>query len=61
MNEAHVDRIIWGQQGKVDSWIPKLIDDFNHWIGGVDFCDHHICYYHPTIKCRGNWVPMFIL
>ena len=58
-NKAHVDRI-WGQQGKVDIWIPKLIDDYNHWMGGVDLCDQHISYYHPNIRCRRNWVPMFI-
>ncbi len=26
-NRSHVDRI-WGQQGNVDIWIPKLIDQF---------------------------------
>ena len=59
-NKARVDRI-WGQQGKVDIWIPKLIDDYDHWMGGVDLCDQHISYYHPNIRCRRNWVPMFIL
>ena len=58
-NKAHVDKR-WGQQGKVDIWIPKLIDDYNHWMGGVDLCDHHISYYHPNIRCRHNWIPIFI-
>ncbi len=48
-NKAHVDQI-WGQQGKVDIWIPKLIDVYNHWMVGVDLCDQHISYYHPNIR-----------
>ncbi len=58
-NQAHVEKA-WGSKGKVNIMIPKLIDDYNHWMSGVDLCDQFISYYHPNIRCRQNWVPMFI-
>ena len=58
-NKAHVDKV-WGDKGKMDIEIPRLIDDYNHWMGGVDLSDQHISYYHPNLRCRRNWIPMFI-
>ena len=26
--------------------IPKLVDEYNHWMGGVDIVDQRIVYYH---------------
>ena len=58
-NQEHVDKV-WGSNGKTEVFIPKLIDDYNHWMGGVDLVDQHIAYYHPNVRCRRNWLPMFI-
>ena len=58
-NQSHAENV-WGSKGKVNIMIPKLIDDYNHWMGGVDLYDQHISYYHPNIRCRRNWVPTFI-
>ena len=58
-NQAHVDKV-WGLKGKINIMIPKKIDDYNHWMGGVDLCDQQIIYYHPSIRCHRNWVPIFI-
>ena len=58
-NQKHVDEV-WGTKGKVDVMIPRLIDDYNHWMGGVDLCDQHISYHHPDVRCQQSWVPMFI-
>ncbi len=57
-NKAHVDKV-WGDKGKMHIEIPRLIDDYNHWMGGVDLSDQHISYYHPNLRCRRNWIPIF--
>ncbi len=58
-NKNHVDKI-WGDKGAVFIFIPTMIDDYNHWMGGVDLTDQMIAYYHPDLRCLRNWVPMFI-
>jgi len=58
-NNRHVDKV-WGDLGKVLIDIPTLIDDYNHWMGGVDVSDQRIAYYQPNLRCRRNWIPMFI-
>ena len=58
-NMQHVDKV-WGDGAKKDIHIPSLIDDYNHWMGGVDLADQRIAYYHPNLRCRRNWIPMFI-
>ena len=39
--------------------IPQVIDDYNHWMGGVDKADQLIAYYKPRIRCRRVWMPLF--
>ena len=29
-------------------------------MGGVDIVDQRIAYYHPNLRCRRNWIPLFI-
>ena len=45
-NKKHVQKI-WEDRGTVDIFIPLLIDKYNYWMGGVDFSDQRIAYYHP--------------
>ena len=59
LNSRHVDKI-FGKNGKAEIFIPTLIDDYNHKIGGVDLVDQRIAYYQPNVRCRRNWIPMFI-
>eukprot|EP00957_Ditylum_brightwellii_P047323 3595441-Ditylum_brightwellii.AAC.1 len=33
---------IWGDKGKVDVYIPTTIDEYNHWMCGVDIVDQRI-------------------
>ena len=58
-NKNHVSKI-WGTESIKKIWIPKLIDDYNHWMGGVDLVDQRIAYYHPDLRCVRNWLPMFM-
>jgi len=38
----------------VDNGLAFLIDDYNHWMGGVDVVDQQVSYYHPNLCCRRN-------
>ena len=58
-NRNHVGDV-WGDNGCVEVFIPTLIDNYNHWMGGVDLSDQRIAYYHPDMRCYRNWIPMFI-
>ena len=58
-NQNHV-RKIWGNEAKKKIYIPQLIDDYNHWMGGVDLTDQRIAYYLPDLRCFRNWVPLFL-
>ena len=59
-NKNHVSKI-WGDKGVVPIYIPTLIDDYNHWMGGVDVSDQRISYYHPSnFRCQRTWLPIFL-
>ena len=58
-NKNHVD-IIWKDNPVAEIYIPTLIDDYNHWMGGVDLTDQMIAYYHPDLRCRRNWIPILL-
>eukprot|EP00957_Ditylum_brightwellii_P167518 12752005-Ditylum_brightwellii.AAC.1 len=58
-NKDHVTKI-WGDKGKKSIRIPTLIDVYNHWMCGIDIVDQHIAYYHPVLRCRRNWIPIWI-
>ena len=34
-NEIHVDKV-WGKQVKDHVWIPRIVDDYIHWMCGID-------------------------
>ena len=57
--------IMWKRFG-VTRELPKSrflpwIDDYNHWMGGVDVADQQTLYYHPCkLVCYKNWIPIFI-
>ena len=58
-NKNHVEAV-WGNNGSTNIYIPTLVDDYNHWMGGVDMTDQLISYYHPNIRCFRTWLPMFL-
>ena len=38
--------------------IPGCIDDYNHWMNGVDKCDQFVAYYRNCLRCRHIWMPI---
>ena len=58
-NKDHVD-IVWKEKSTVEIFIPTLIDNYNHWMCGVDLSNQRIVYYHPNLPCIRNWIPIFI-
>jgi len=56
-NRRHLEEV-WGQRAVVDVHIPKIIDDYNHWMLGVDKADQFIAYYRPNLRCRRVWMPL---
>ena len=56
-NRRNVQQV-WGNQGVTQIEIPCVIDDYNHWMGGVDKADQLIAYYRPDLRCRRVWVPI---
>ena len=57
-NRRHV-QAVWGNNGTAEIEIPGVIDDYNHWMGGVDKADQLIAYYRPPLRCRRTWMPLF--
>ena len=52
-NKNHMNKF-WGEELFKKINIPKLIDDYHHWMEGVDICDQKIAYYHPDLCCQIN-------
>ena len=58
-NRKHI-RLVWGTDNVVTVKIPQIINDYNHWMLGVDLVDQLIAYYRPKIRCRRAWMPVFL-
>ena len=56
-NRNHVEAV-WGTSGITTIAIPRVIDDYNHWMGGVNKADQLIAYYRPDLRCRRTWMPI---
>mmetsp|Transcript_35505 Transcript_35505/g.106016 ORF Transcript_35505/g.106016 Transcript_35505/m.106016 type:complete len:126 (+) Transcript_35505:878-1255(+) len=37
-----------------------MVDDYNHWMGGLNLADQRIAYYAPNLCCRRTWMPMML-
>ena len=47
-------------KGKIAVTIPRFINDYNLWMGGVDQAGQLIAYYLLDMRCHRNWLPIFI-
>src|SRR3954468_10752836 len=39
--------------------IPHMVNDYNHYIGGVDTADQLRSYNSTQLRARRNWMPLF--
>ena len=53
-NVAHV----WGNEHRRKVKIPLIINDYNHWMNGVDIADQLIANYRAKLRCRRTWMPL---
>ena len=58
-NKGHV-QLLWGDNHTINIKIPLLIDNYNHWMLGVDLADQLIAYYCAKIHCRRMWMPIML-
>ena len=56
-NRRHLEQV-WGDVYTKEIAIPQIIDDYNHWMLGVDKADQLIAYYRPKLRCRRTWMPL---
>ena len=59
VNKVNLDRI-WGENFTRMIEIPKVIDDYNHWMGGVDQNDQLISNYRHQLRCKWIWMPLML-
>jgi hypothetical protein len=52
-------RAIFGSASKKSLPIPIVIDDYNHFMGGVDIADQLRGYYNTQLSVRRTWMPLF--
>jgi hypothetical protein len=56
---ANKVREVFGDEVEKFLPIPTVIDDYNHFMGGVDVADQYRHYYNTQITARRTWVPIF--
>ena len=50
---------MFGSESRKVLKIPKIIDDYNHNMNGVDVADQLRSYYNTQQTARRNWMPLF--
>jgi len=52
-------RRFFGDKHQLEVEIPKAIDDYNRFKGGVDIADQYRAYYFTQLISRRTWKPLF--
>src|SRR6184192_3270521 len=58
LNSGHVEEL-FGDDGQKILEIPRMVDDYNHHMGGVDTADQLRSYNSTQLRARRNWLPLF--
>jgi hypothetical protein len=58
-SNAAVTRIPFAGNSRALLDIPRLINDYNHWMNGVDTADQHRQGYHTQRRACRNWLCLF--
>jgi Transposase IS4 len=58
LNSGHIEEL-FGDDGQKILEIPRMIDDYNHHMGGVDTADQLRSYNSTQLRARRNWMPLF--
>lgn len=56
-NAANV-RKVFGNAARKEILIPKVINDYNHFMGGVDIADQFRSYYDCQLIVFHTWMPL---
>jgi hypothetical protein len=51
-------RRVFGEATQKEVPIPKAIDDYNHFMGGVDIADQYRSYYNCQLTASRTWMPL---
>lgn len=49
---------VFGQLWEKDLLIPHVIDNYNHYMHGVDITDQFRSYFRTERRCKKNWKPL---
>lgn len=52
-------RAVFGNNARANLQIPRIIDDYNHCMNGVDLADQLRSYYCTQLIVRRTWMPLF--
>ena len=53
-------RLVWEEASRAGVETPMVIDDYIHWVLGVDLADQLIAHYCMKLGCRRTWMPLFM-
>lgn len=56
---AKTARRAFGDEARLELDIPRFINDYNYYIGGVDIANQHRQVYHTQRRANRNWMSLF--
>lgn len=53
-------RLVFDDKSRMSLDLPRMVDDYNHHMGGVDIADQLRQYYTTQMRTLRNWFPLFL-